>query len=421
MGFFSKLFGGGTSLEGLRKAVAQKRFADARVMAEELLEQDDLAEKAEVEQLQAAAGDGLAQLNLDEARGCQRNGDAEQASEHFELALQQVFSSELKKEIEKAQKETPLKPQVEAPVKKHSGGSCASCGPQEMTPLSGDDIDLPDLETQLELTLVSYPPEIAERYRQKGNAFLQAFMYSQSGEDKGAIDFWKQVPDKERDDLYWFELGASQVRAGQPKQGRKSLEKAVELNPTMIPATEMLIQVQVSLGDANAALKRLEKMLDEGQQPDFCHVQMTLVRLQQKKLPQALEHARNALAIGVADPGFMQLAASLMEQSGELDEAEALLRRIPAGSSCGGSGMNLHLAEFLLRQKRELGKVLDTFNAACRQDPQNPRWQLRAAQTYIARNWKKEGVDLLSRVVDDPNLEPQLQQEAREWLAAQKG
>ena len=83
--------------------------------------------------------------------------------------------------------------------------------------------------------------------------------------------------------------------------------------------------------------------------------------------------------------------------------------------------MSLPLAEFLLRQKRELARILDTFNAACRQDPQNPRWQLRAAQTYIARNWKKEGLELLKRVVDDPQLDPQLQQEAKLLLAEQKG
>ena len=114
--------------------------------------------------------------------------------------------------------------------------------------------------------------------------------------------------------------------------------------------------------------------------------------------------------------------ASLLEQAGEMKEAESILRRIPAGGGCGGGGgMSVPLAEFLLRQKRELGKVLDTFNAACRQDPQNPRWPLRAAQTYIARNWKKEGLDLLGKVVHDPSLDPQLKREAEQLLAVQKG
>lgn len=83
--------------------------------------------------------------------------------------------------------------------------------------------------------------------------------------------------------------------------------------------------------------------------------------------------------------------------------------------------MSLPLAEFLLRRGRELGKVLDTFNVACRQEPENPRWQLRVAQTYLARQWRKEGLGLLQKVVGDPRLDPELQQEARALLSAQQG
>lgn len=423
MGFLKKIFGGGPSLEGLRKAVAQERFADARGMVEQLRAGDlSAAEVAEVEQLQAAAGDGLARLNLGEAVGFQRTGDTELAQEHFELALSQVCSAELRQQIEAAMAETPLSAEVEAPVGKHGGGSCASCGPQVMEPLSSDDIEFPDHESQLDLILTSYPSETAERYRQKGEQFLQAFLLSHSGQDEAALAHWQQVPPNEQDDLYWFELGSAQIRSGQNGPGRNSLEKALQLNPAMLPATEMLIQLLISLGEGDAALQMLQRMLEEGQSPMFCHVQLTLVRLQRKEAELALGHARQAIAIGVLDGQFLQLTASLLEQAGELEEAEEVLRRIPAGGGCGGGGgMSLPLAEFLLRQKRDLGKVLDTFNAACQQDPQNPRWQLRVAQTYLARNWKKEGMELLRKVVGDPRLEPELQREAEQLLTAGKG
>ncbi|WP_303723004.1 lipopolysaccharide assembly protein LapB [Malonomonas rubra] len=423
MGFLSKLFGGGPTIDGLRKAMEQKRFADARVMVEELLEKPLADEELEeVKQLKAAAGDGLARLNLDEALGYQRAGEEKRAVEHLELALAQVCSVELRKEIEAA---ALLAPTVEPPEQaaighKHSG-SCSSCGPQVMEPLSSDDIEFPDHESQLELILTSYPPQIAERYQQKGEQFLQAFLLSHSGQDDVALAHWQQVPPIEQDELYWFELGAAQARVGQVKQACKNLEKALQLAPGLLPASEMLIQVLVSLGDAEAAMNRLEQMLEQGQDPAFCHVQLVLVRLQQQQQGQALTHARQALALGVIDPNFLQLAASLLEQAGEMEEAETVLRRIPSGGGCGGGGgMSLPLAEFLLRQKRDLGKLLDTFNAACRQDPQNPRWQLRAAQTYMARNWTKEGLELLNKVVHDPQLDPELKQEAEQLLASQK-
>ena len=101
-----------------------------------------------------------------------------------------------------------------------------------------------------------------------------------------------------------------------------------------------------------------------------------------------------------------------------MSEAEAVLQAIPGGG-CGG-GLSLPLAEFLLRQKRDLARVLDTFNAACRQEPESPRWQLRVAQTYLARNWQKDGLKLLQMVVGDPRLEPELQQEAAQLLAEQQ-
>jgi tetratricopeptide (TPR) repeat protein len=423
MGFLKKIFGGGTSLEGLRKAVEQKRFADARVIAEELLDQPlPAAEQAEAQQLQVVAGDGLAQLNLDEALGFQRAGDLERATEHLDLAMTQVRSAGLKKQIEVALVE-PVTATVEAPGESTGhGGSCSSCGPQVMEPLSSDDIEFPDHESQLELIMTSYPPQVAERYKQKGEQFMQAFLLSHSGQDAQALAHWQQVPAPDKDNLYWFEYGASQVRTGKVREGRKSLEKALELDASMLPANEMLIQVLVSFGETDTALDRLQKMLEKDQDPAFCHVQLTMVRLQQQQQELALGHARQAVAIGVSEASFLQLTASLLEQAGELEEAEEILRRIPAGSSCGGGGggMSLPLAEFLLRQERDLGQVLDTFNAACRQDPQNPRWQLRVAQTYLARNWTKQGMELLKKVVADPALDQELKQEAELLIASQK-
>lgn len=421
MGWLGRIFGGGASLEDLRKAVEQQRFADARLLAEQLLEQSlPDAEVAEATQLQVIAGDGLARLNLNEALGFQRSGDTELAAEHLQLAAQQVYSDDLRSAIEQAAAE-PLIPIVEAPEQGRGSGSCASCDPHVLEPLDPVALDLPDRESQLELVLTSYPPEIAERYRQKSEPFLQAFLLSHAGQDEAAIPIWQEVAAGEQDELYWFEFGAAQVRCGQSREGRKYLEKALQINPGLLPAAEALVSLLVTLDDTDSALTHLQKMLDADQDPAFCHVQLAMVRLQQQQQELALGHARQAVAVGVNDPSFLQLTASLLEQAGELEEAEEVLRRLPASGGCGGGGMNLLLAEFLLRQERELARILDTFNAACRKEPQNPRWQLRVAQTYLARNWNKEGLAILNKVIGDPQLDPELQQEAELLLASQGG
>lgn len=417
MGFLKKLFGGGASLEGLRKAVEQRRFADARRLAEQLSEQAlPESDVAEVAKLQIAAGDGLAHLNLEEARGFQSAGETELATEHLQLALEQVYSDELRREIEQASAK-PLVPTIEPAGQPHGSDSCAGCGSQNSEPLLAEELELPDSDSQLELILTSYPPTLAERYRQKSEAFLQAFLLSHSGRDEVAIPIWQQVTPIDQDELYWFEFGAAQARCGNTAESRKSLENALSINPDLLQASEVLIQLLVSRGETDQALIYLQQMLERKQDPVFCHVQLTLVRLQQKQPQQALVHARQAVACGVQEADFLQLTASLLEQAGELDEAEKILQHLPGGG-CGG-GISLPLAEFLLRQKRDLAKVLDSFNAACRQDPQNPRWQLRVAQTYMARNWRKEGFELLHKVIDDPQLGPELRQEAELLLADQ--
>ncbi len=416
MGLFGKLFGGGASLEKLRKAIERKDFAEARLLAEQLSEQSLAdAEAAELEPLRAAAGDGLARLNLDEALALERSGQSGQAQEHLQLALEQVVGSELRQQIEAALAAPVEADEIDAPAAT-TATACGSCGPQPASGLAASELELPDAESQLELVMAAYPAELGERYRQKTAAFLQALLYSHNGDDGAALPLWNKVPAADQDELYWFEFGAALAREGRLSEAREALEQSLQLNPGLLLATEALIPVLVAAGEIEPAKELLQQMLDQGQAPGFCHAQLTMICLQQEQTDEALLQTRKALAAGVGDPAFLLLAASLLEQTGALDEAEAVLRQMPAGG-CGG-GLSLPLAEFLLRQHRELDKVLDTFNGACRQEPDNPRWQLRVAQTYLARQWQKEGLALLRKVAADPRLDPELQQEAQQQLRA---
>lgn len=424
MGWLGKLFGAGTvSIDSLRKAVQQKRFAEARLLAEQLTEQGVAAdERIELAELQTVAGDELAKLNLDEAVAFQRAGDGERGREHLELALETVCSTELRNEIaQHLSAADSLVSVASAKIPTAVTAGCDDCGAQASVPLAATDAVFPDPETQLELVLTAYSEELAEHYRKKGEIFLQAFLLSHAGDDAAALPLWQQVPAAEQDALYYFEYGAALARVGRSAEAREPLEKALQLAPGLLLASEALVPVLISLGETAAAQQHLQDLLEKGQDPGFCHAQLAMVLLQQQQTDKALEHVRQALSFGVVDPEFWQLAAILLEQAGHLEEAETVLQRLPGGGGCGGGGVSLPLAEFLLRQKRELEKVLDTFNAACRQEPDNPRWQLRVAQTYLARSWHKEGLELLQKVSGDPRLEPGLQQEVEALLAAQQG
>lgn len=410
MGLFGKLFGGGgNTIAGVRKAVKEKRFADAALIAEDL----DAAglnaeEQEELAGLQTAAGDGLARLNLNEALGLRHCGKGEQAEEYFELALEKVCSDELKAEIEQVRAGRQQGETVEEGPSGLSG--CSSCSSGQAVELE-DYVAPEDVDQQMELILTSYPDDLAERYLGKGKTFQEAFLLAQCGQESESLSKWTQVEPQEQDDLYFFELGSLLVRVGEPAKGKKLLEKALKINPDLMVAVDALLPVLLADGDYKGAEKQLRKLVDGGSSPAYCHAQLASVYARQGKMDKAVEEVRTALEHGNKDQAFLVFAATLFERREDFDEAERLLKLLPA-SSCKG-GINLPLAEFWLRRKRELGRILDTFNAACREDPQNPRWQLRVAQTYMARNWTKDGIKLLKKVVDDPRLDKDLAEEAR--------
>ena len=259
MGFLKKIFGGGNSIDGLRKAVAQQRYVDARYLAEQLsgqvLEPD---EAAEVEELRMAAGDGLARLNLDEALGLQSSGDFSRAMEHLQLAQEQVCSSGLREDIEQAISAKPLEPEIDA-AEPDRATSCAACATPSTRVIADEDAWFGDAESQLELVLASYPAALAPRYGSKGEAFKDAFLLSHAGQDDQALPLWLQVDLADQDDLYWFELGALYARKGELTQARSMLESALEQNPELLLAIEALVPVLVATGDYSLAEDRLQK------------------------------------------------------------------------------------------------------------------------------------------------------------------
>ena len=419
MGFLKKIFGGGASIEGLRKAVAQQRYVDARHLAEQLVGQvlSD-AENAEVEELRIAAGDGLAKLNLDEALGLQSCGDFPRAADHLHLAQEQVCSPDLRDKIEQAVSAEPLEPEIYAADAEQSN-SCASCSTQPTSLLNDEDAFFGDAESQLELILTSYPADLAARYGSKNETFKEAFLLSHAGQDDQALPLWLQVEKTDQDDLYWFELGSLFARTGDLTQARSTLESALEQNPELLLAIEALVPILVTTGDYQVAEERLHQFLQCGIDPAFCYAQLTTLCVQQQQLPTAADYARKAIDAGNTDSRFMLLAASVLEHIGALEETEKVLRMLPT-SGCQG-GASLPLAEFWLRHNREIGDILDTFNAACREDPENPRWQLRVAQTYFAKNWVKDGLKLLRKVINDPRLESDLAAEAEQLMVKYHG
>ncbi len=415
MGILGKLFGSKPSIEKIQRALEQGSYAEALHLGEDLLAGGD--KTTELADSLIAAADGLARLNLDEGIRSQQAGNAQLAVEHLQLAMSQARSAELIKNIEIAlaqnSAESPILTKESDQLETAVGSACGSCAPdtREAEVSLGD---LPDLQSQIELIIASYPVEMQQRYLAQSDSFFKAFLLVHEGEDLQALPYWDEVPREERDELYLFELGCLHARLGNDTQGATLLQQSLDLDPENPLVIDALLSL-LEKGEHSSAHKLLQQQVDAGVQPALCYARQCELQVAAQDSVAAFDSARKALAAGYADPGFFVLAAGLFEEAGQLEEAEQLLSGLPGGG-CGG-GINLPLAEFWLRHNRELAKILDTFNGACRQEPDNPRWQLRVAQTYLARKWRKQGLELLQRVVGDPRLDDTLRLEAEQLLA----
>ncbi|WP_321531365.1 hypothetical protein [uncultured Desulfuromonas sp.] len=421
MGLFSRLFSSKSDLPALRKAVSQQRYADALLIVEELHHSELSAdESAEIETLAAQAGNSLAKINLDEGLYLLKDQQIERAMEHLQLAQQQAVSDALQQQaaqaLQQVNTEQPI-PVAAAPA--NSCSSCSSCDPTDVEAAPLADEDHPDMDAQLELILTSYPEELASRYQQKCADFQKAFILGHEGEEIEAMKAFGKLPASEQDDLFDFEVGCIMARLGERGKACDALYSALKQNPNLLLATESMVSILVSLKKYQTAIDFIHEMMEKNQDAGFCQAQLASVYHVKNDADNALSHGLKALEAGHSDTRIVLMCAMLLEAKQQFDEAEALYRKIPAsgGGCCSGAGMNLYLAEFLMRQKRDLRKVLDTFNSACRQEPNNPRWQLRVAQTYLALGWEKRGKDLLSIVLRDPNLMEELRNEGQALLA----
>lgn len=416
MGFFNKLFGNKTSVESLQRAVEQKRFADAVYLAEELDNQplggDDTALVAN---LRAEAGDGLARLNLLEAKAKQDNGETEEANTYFDMALQYAHSEQLKIEIGQA-RQVPF--EILNSAQSATALECSTCAPAGGDQRSMDTLADVDDAIRFDLILTSYPEGQRERYQHRGSDFVEAFLRAHEGNDVQAGDLFKKVKETERDDLYWFEVGAVHARMGHLSQAKESLEQSLHKNPDLLLALEALVEVLLALGQIEDAQAVIEEKLraDNGNLSPY-HALLVTIHSHLQDWPVAADHVRSCLQGDYGDPAFIALAAVVMERVGDLAGAEDLLKRLPTGGGCKGNSPNLQLAEFYLRHERELEKAFSSFNAAVKQDPENPRWRLRLAQTCFARQWHKDGMELLRQFGDASALPSEMATEVKRLLA----
>lgn len=413
---FSRLFGRKSPLDQVRAAVRDNRWADALRIGETIDPQGlAAAEQAELERLVTESGDCLARLNLEEGEAFRRAGDEAKGREHLELALMQARDGQLRRRIEETlgKESAAVLPAAPAFASAHCGSG--GCGGGAGLAPGAVDLEGLDEETRFELTLSSYPAELAQRYQAIDPEFRKAFLAAHEGHDAEAVELYALVAEEARDDLFFFERGSLLARCGDFSGARRDLNLALQMNSAHEQALEALITLELSQGGFDEAKKQALRGLETGTARAFCLGRLAFIHAREGDAEQALGFARQALQSGRPELDVLLLAASLHERRGELGEAEALLSATGGGGCKGGS--SAYLGEFWLRHGRHLDKALDAFNQAARQEPDNPRWALRIGETYLARGWKKEGQALIEQALAHPDLPLELKESGRKLIS----
>jgi tetratricopeptide (TPR) repeat protein len=416
MSFLKKMFGKKDPVEEMRQLHARQDWAGLLSTAKRL-DRDELDEnlQTEIAAWENEAGDALATINLEEGAWAQKSGNLMRAREDYQLSIEQARSVELRERAEQALVSLDrgeLPPEVaeaDDGSAVHAGcnsGCTTAAGPV----VTGENMDL-DEETRMELLLATMLPELAERYLAAGPEFRQAWLATQEGEEKQAMDLLSKVPEAERNALFLFERGALMARSGQHKKARQDLQAALTIEPDLFPAFDTLADVLIAAGQIGELEKSLKLNLAAERFVGYCWARLADLHVQRRELEPALAAGLKALDEGILDPGLITLCAQLLEQKERFDEAEALLTRMPTGG-CGG-GAHPILAEFWLRRQKNLNQALESFKGAMRQERDNPRWLLRIAQVYLAKGWRKEAAEQIERLIQQRDLPEEIRAEVK--------
>ncbi len=416
MSFLKKMFAKKDPVEEMRQLHTRQDWAGVLRVSRQL-ERDELAPalSEEIAVWECQAGDALAAINLDEGAWAQKSGNLLRAREDYQLAIELARSSGLRKRAEQALAALDRGELPQAAAETSDGpaihaGCNSSCTTTTGSAVVPQQADL-DEETRLELLLATMPAELAERYLTAGPQFRQAWLMAQDGEEQQALTLLDQIPEAERNSLFLFERGALMARSGQHKQAYQDLQAALTAEPGLFPAFDALVDVLIASGRTEELEKTLKQTLAAGRFVGYCWARLAELHAQRSELELALAAGLKALEEGIADAGLISLCAQLLERAERVDEAEALLMRMPSGG-CGG-GAHPMLAELWLRRDKHLDRALESFKAALRQERDNPRWLLRIAQVYLAKGWRKQAAEQIERLMRQGELPEQIRAEIK--------
>ena len=212
-----------------------------------------------------------------------------------------------------------------------------------------------------------------------------------------------------------------------PKVVTAAVPAVVQANPATtapvaaVPRAEQLFQqaqAELKQAQADAALNSLRASLEA----DAKHVQarLTLARLliERKQLPAAADLLADGVMLQPQQPAFVLALAPLWFQSGQQDDALALLSQ-SAKQSSATPQLQGYYAGQLLRLKRHAESVVQ-FRAALRSDPVQADWLIGLGLALQGAGQNKDAIEALRRAYETGKLSPERKDLVEQMIAGLK-
>ncbi|MBK5275447.1 MAG: tetratricopeptide repeat protein [Desulfuromonadales bacterium] len=265
MSFLKKLFSARGPEDYLKKGdtlFAAHSFYEARSAYESGRDackdgQDDIARTLEMKI--AGTKCAMAELNLHEAEHALRQGLADKAVEHLELAKTLTDDPKIREKADSLLAEMPEKHNDTVEMAPTSA-SCSSCSHG-----ATDDHDVPpDMDTDLpllehyDLLIHQLPPEMYDRYSSLGENFACMFIAASRDNHQEALDLLEKWFDGSHRDIYCYEKGKILHRLGKINESETLLRRSISensRNPLAHLGLALLLLEDNRLGEAAGQLE----------------------------------------------------------------------------------------------------------------------------------------------------------------------
>ncbi len=337
--FFKKFFGKdcGWYKEKGDEYLADGRFADARHAYEDAMERlpdgpagDEL--RTTLRARMAEAGNGLAEMNIAEARLYLNQDNPEKACEYLELALKLAEDGGVREKAEKLMKGVAPSKVVFHEKKEHGHHGCSSCHSTSCHDLPADTEDSLSVEDRFHIIIQALPGDLPNRYAMMGEKFAYGYLaLNQEDLDTAYQVFAELAAAKPKDDILLYELGALSFRKGSIPESER-LFRASKAANGQNPLTRLgLTQLLIYSKRLDEAMAELEMMVEGDILANEAQVMIGDVLVLKGDEGVAIDHFAKLLE----NKPYQKIAAErlvpLLTQQGRETEAEFLTKQYLKG------------------------------------------------------------------------------------------